>query len=193
MGVPVSAARAGLGRALRGNGDCWYAEFGGFGEAFVQFAFGLDILARRSSGATGRGHHADGVQAFDGDHLGLGVEQDFADLPTHFLIAALGVAAGLLPMLGNSMETSFAVTGFAGDVALMLASLLALLLCSRVVGAVSRAECQVVLAAAVGAENVFRLLDVQVLDGRRLGYGDLHVQAVMPAVQWCPWSVVGIP
>ena len=142
--VPVSAARAGLRRALRRNGDGGYAEFGGFlteqlshvadgrlGEAFVEFSLGLGILAWVFDGAACGCHHADGVQAFDGDHLGLCFEQDFADLPTHFLIAALGVVAAPFAVLGNRVLPSFAVAGFAGNVALMLASALALLPGSR--------------------------------------------------------------
>ena len=55
--APISAARAGLGRAVRRNGDGGYAEFGGFlseefadvvdgglGEAFVEFSFGSNVL-----------------------------------------------------------------------------------------------------------------------------------------------------
>ena len=203
LGVPVSAARAGLGRALRRNGDGGYAEFGGFlaqqlanvayggfGEAFVQFSFGGNVLARCSSGASGGCHHADGVQAFDGDHLGLGVEQDFANLPTHFLIAALGVAAAPFAVLGNRVLPSFAVAGFAGNVALMLASALALLPGSRVVGAVSRSDGYVVLAATVRAEHVVRTRDIQLFKGHWLWHGDLDMKAVMPAVQGCSWSVV---
>ena len=65
--VPVSAARAGLGRALRRNGDIGNAEFGGFfpqefadvadvglGEAFVEFSLGGNVLAGRGDGASGR-------------------------------------------------------------------------------------------------------------------------------------------
>ena len=63
--VPVSAARAGLRRALRRDGDSGYAEFGGFlaqqfanvadgsfGEALVQFSFCLDVFAGRGGCAT---------------------------------------------------------------------------------------------------------------------------------------------
>ena len=65
FGVPVSAARAGLGRAVRRNGDSWYAEFGGFlteefadvadgrlGKALIEFSLGGNVFARRSNGAT---------------------------------------------------------------------------------------------------------------------------------------------
>ena len=77
--VPVSAARAGLGRALRRNGDGGYAEFGGllaheladvadgsFGEALVQFSFCFDVLARRGGGTAGGCHHGDGVRMVAG-------------------------------------------------------------------------------------------------------------------------------
>ena len=194
--APVSAARAGLGRALRRNGDGRDAEFGGFlaqqladvadgrfGEAFVQFSFGLHVLARAFACATGGCNHADGVQALDGHQLGLGCQQDVTDLPAHFLVAALSLATGLLPVLRNRVLPSFAVTGFAGGVALVLASALALLLGSRVVGPVSRAEGQVVLASPVGAEDVFRALDVQVLDKHGLRYRHLDMKEVVPAVQ----------
>ena len=62
IGVPISA---GLGRAVRRNGDSGYAEFGGFlpqeftdvadgrlGETIVQFALGFDVLARRGGGSS---------------------------------------------------------------------------------------------------------------------------------------------
>lgn len=202
IGVPVSAARAGLGRALRRNGDGWYAEFGsflaqefadvadsGFGEALVQFSFGLDVFARRGGGTTGGGLHIYALQAFDGDHLGMGFQQDLPDLPAHFLVAGLGVASAPFSVFGHGVLASFAVTGLAGDVALMLASALALLPGSRVVGAVSRADGYVVLSAAVRAEHVFGTRDIQFLKGHGLWHGYLHVQAVMPAVQWCSWSV----
>ena len=84
-GVPVSAARAGLGRAVRRDGDGGYSELGGFltqelsdvsagrlGEAFVEFSLGLGILAWVFDGAAGGSHHADGMEALDGDELGLG-------------------------------------------------------------------------------------------------------------------------
>ena len=203
LGVPVSATRAGLGRALRRDGDGGYSEFGGFlaqqlanmadgrfREAFVQFAFGLDVLAWCDGGASGRSHHADGVQAFDGDHLRVRFQQYLPDLPAHFLVAALGVLVGTFAVLGNGVLPSFAVTGFAGDMALVFASALALFPGSGMVGAVSRAEGQVVLAAAIRAEHVFRTRDIQLFKGHGLWHGDLHVQAVMPAVQRCAWSVV---
>ena len=83
--APVSAAWAGLGRAVRRDGDGGYAELGGFltqelsdvsdgrlGEAFVEFSLGLGILAWVFDGAAGGSHHADGMEALDGDELGLG-------------------------------------------------------------------------------------------------------------------------
>ena len=163
---------------------------GGFGEALVQFSFGLDVLAMRGDGASGGSHHADGVQAFDGDHLGLGIQRYSPDLPAHFLVAALGVASAPFAVLGNRVLPSFAVTGFAGEVAPVLASALALLLGSRVVGAVARTDGYVVLAAAVRAEHVFRTRDIQLFKGHWLWDGDLNVQAVMPAVQRYVRSVV---
>ena len=130
------------------------------------------------------------MQAFDGDHLGLGVEQYLPDLSPHLLIAALDVAAAPFAVLGNGVLASFAVTGLAGDVALVLSSALALFPGSRVVGTVSRADGYVVLAAAVRTEHVFRTRDIQLFKGRWLWHGDLNVKAVMPAVQGRAWSVV---
>ena len=83
--VPVSAAWAGLRRALRWNGYGIDAEFGGFlsqefasmsdgglGETLVELAFGLHVLARHCGGASGGSHHADRMQAFYRHHFGLG-------------------------------------------------------------------------------------------------------------------------
>ena len=83
--VPVSAARAGLGRAVCRDGDGGGAEPGGFptqkvshisdgrlGEACVEFSLGLGILAWVFDGAAGGSRHADGMEALDGDELGLG-------------------------------------------------------------------------------------------------------------------------
>ena len=52
-------------------------------------------MARCCAGPTGGGHHADGVQAFDGDHLWLRFEQDSSDLSAQLLVAGLGVTAAL--------------------------------------------------------------------------------------------------
>ena len=45
---------------------------GRLGEAFVEFSLGLGILAWVFDGAAGGSHHADGMEALDGDELGLG-------------------------------------------------------------------------------------------------------------------------
>ncbi len=81
---------------MRRDGDGGDAEFGGFlpqecaevaddrlGGALVEFALGGNVLAGRSEGATSGRLHIDGAKAFDGDHRGLGFQQDFADLATH--------------------------------------------------------------------------------------------------------------
>ena len=114
------------------NGDGGYAEFGSFlpqefadvgdgrlGEALVEFLFGGDILARRGGGASGWRHHADGVRALDGHHLGPGFQQDVAYLPAHLLVAPLCVTLCSLPVLGDSVAPSLTVAGLAGDVALV--------------------------------------------------------------------------
>lgn len=163
---------------------------GSFSEALVEFALGGNVLAWCGDRATGGGHHADALQALDGDQLGLGFQQDVVDLPTHCLIAALGVAAAPFAALGNCVLPSFAVAGLPGDVVLVLASSSSLLSGSRVVGAVSRADGYVVLAAAVRAEHVFRAGDIQSLNWHGLWHGDLDVEAVVPALQWCSWPVV---
>ena len=72
-------------------------------------------------------------------------------MAAHGLVAALGVAAGSFPVLGDGMLASFAVTRLAGEVSLVPAAALALLLGAGVMGAVAGAERQVVLAAPVGA------------------------------------------
>ena len=194
--VPVSAARASLGRALRRDGDGWYAEFGGFlpqefadvadgrlDEALVEFALGGDVLARCRRCASGRSHHADGVQAFDGYRLGLGFQQDVADLPPHLLVATLGVAACLFPMFGYGVAAAFAVSGLAGEVVRVFAAPLALLPAVRVVGPCTVAERSMVLATAVGAENVIGTLDVRVFQRRGVGFPDLDMETVMPLFQ----------
>ncbi len=201
--APVSAARAGLGRAVRRNGDGGYAEFGGFllqefadvadgrlGEAPVEFALGGHVLAGRSEGATGGRLHIDGAKAFDGDHLGLGFQQDFADLATHILVAALGVTRCPLPILGDGVAPSFAVTGLAGDVSLVLALSVAATFAALVVGTMTGADREVVLGAPVSAENVCRALNVQSFQWYGFRYGYLNVNTVVPAMYRRAWSVV---
>ena len=54
----------------------------------------------------------------------------------------------------------------------------------------SRADGKVVLGAAVGAEDVCGVFDVNVLDGYGLWYCDLDVEAVVPAAKRCSGAVV---
>ena len=89
---------------------------GRLGEAFIDFSFGRNVFARCSSGASGGGHHADGVQAFYCEHLGLCFEQDVADLPAEVLVASLGVATGFLARFGDGVSPALAGFGLAGDV-----------------------------------------------------------------------------
>ena len=191
--VSVSAARAGLGRALRRDGDGGYAEFGGFlleefadvpdgrlGEAFVEFALRLGVLVGFADRAASGGHHADGVEAFYGDQLGLGFQQDVADLASRFLVAALGVAPCPFSVFGDCVS-SFAVTGLSGDVSLVLPFAVAAPATALVVRSMSRADGQVVLSATVGAEDVLGFLDVQFFEGHRFWYSDLDVETVVPA------------
>ena len=151
VGVPVSAARARLGRAVRRDGDGGYAEFGGFlpqefsdmadgrlGEAFVEFSLGGNVLARLSGCAAGLKPSCCGVEALDGYHLGLGFEQYLSDLSTHFLVAGVGRSrVPFSPMFGHCMAATLAAFGLAGDLVLVLAPALALFLGSRVVLSVS--------------------------------------------------------
>ena len=95
---------------------------GRLGEACVEFAFGGDVLARCCAGATGGGHHADGVQALDGDHLGVCCQQDVADLPAEVLVASLGVATGLCSRFGDGVSPALAAPELTGNVVLVLAS-----------------------------------------------------------------------
>ena len=145
--VPVSAARAGLGRALRRDGDGGNAEFGGFlpqegahvadgrlGETFVEFSLGGHVLAGCGNGAAGGRIHVDVAQAFDGDHPGLRCQQDFAGLPAHFLVTSLGVLTCPLSVLGYGVASSFAVTGLAGDVTLVRSLFVTPLFSALVVG-----------------------------------------------------------
>ena len=53
-----------------------------------------------------------------------------------------------------------------------------------------RADGKVVLGAAVGAEDVCRVFDVDVLDGYGLWHCDLDVEAVVPAGKRCSGTVV---
>ena len=110
---------------------------GGLGEAFVEFSFGSDVLAWRSSGASGSSHHVDRVQTFYGHHLGLGFQEDVADLPAHFLVAPLGVAPCSLSVFGNSVPSTLAITWLARDVALVFALLVAASATALVVGTVA--------------------------------------------------------
>ena len=194
--VSVSAARAGLRRAVRRNGDGGYAEFGGFlseefadvadrglGEALVELSFGGNALAGRGSGAAGRGIHVDVAQAFDGDHLGLGCQQDVADLTAHLLVAQLSVTACPFLIFGNSVSSSFAVTGLARDVSLVLPFSVATPCAAGVMDTMSRADGQVVLRAPVSGEDVLGFPDVQFFEGHRFRYGDLDVQAVAATVK----------
>ena len=45
---------------------------GRLGEAFIEFSFGGNILARCSSGAPGGSHHADGMEGLHGYEFRLG-------------------------------------------------------------------------------------------------------------------------
>ena len=195
IGVPVSAARAGLGRAVRRNGDGWYAELRGFlpqefadvadgrlGEAFVEFSLGGDVFARRGNCAASGCHQADGAQVFDGHHLGLGFQQDLADLLSHLLVAPLDVTPCSFSVFGDGVSASFAVTGLAGDVSLMLAFSVASSAAALMVRSVSGADGQVILRAPVCAEDVLGTLDVQFFQRHWLWYGDLDVEAVAAAM-----------
>ena len=201
--APVSAARAGLGRALRWNGDGGNAEFGGFlaeevadvadgrlGEAFVEVSFGGNVLARRGGGAASGGLHVDALQAFDGHHLGLGFHQDVADLAAQVLVAALGVTSCLFPVFGDGVASSFAITGLARDMTLVLAFSVAVTAAALMVGTMAGADGQVVLGATVSAEDVFGSLDVQFFERHGSWHGYLDVEAVVPAVERCPWAVI---
>ncbi len=143
---------------------------GRFGEALVESALGLGILAWVFDGAAGGSHHADGVEALDGDELGLGFQQDVADLLPEVLVASLDVAAASFALLGDGVLAALAVTRLAGDVALVLALFIAASPTAQVVGAVPGANSEVVLGAAVGPDDVLWALDDQFCNGRRLRY-----------------------
>ena len=81
-------------------------------------------------------------------------------------------------------------TGIAHDVSLVLAFSIAPPCAASVVCSMSGADGQVVLRAAVCAENVLGFLDVQIFEGHRLWYGDLDVKAVVPSVKRRSWAVV---
>ena len=83
---------------------------------------------------------------------------------------------------GDGVLAALAVTRLAGDVALVLALFIAASSTALVVGAVPGANGEVVLGAAVGADDVLWALDDQFCNGRRLRYADLGVEAVVPAV-----------
>ena len=148
---------------------------GRLGEAFIELSFGRNVFARCSSGASGGGHHADGVQAFYCEHRGLCFEQDVADLPAHVLVAGLGVTSTSFMGLRDGMASAFAVTGLAGDVALVIALLATASATALMVCTVAGAGGHVVLGAAVGTEDILRALDDQFSEGRRLGCADLDV------------------
>ena len=104
--------------------------------------------------------------------------------PAHLLVASLGVTSCSFSIFGDGVSASLAVTRLARDVSLMLAFSVATPCAASVVCAVSGADGQVILRAPVCAENVLRFLDVQLFEGHRFRYGDLDVQAVVPAVKW---------
>ena len=106
------------------------------------------------------------------------------------LVAALGVAASTHTMLRRGVATTLAVLGFPGGMALVFVALVPLLLGSRVVGSVPRADGHVVFAAAVGAHDVLRRFDFNLFQWLRVGFPDLCMEAIMPALQWYPWGVV---
>ena len=94
---------------------------GRLGKALIEFSLGGDVLAWCCAGSTGGRHHADWVQALDGDHLGLYFQQDVADLPAEVLVASLGVATGLFSRFGDGVMPALAAPGLTGDVVLVLA------------------------------------------------------------------------
>ncbi len=122
--------------------------------------------------------------------LGPDFQQDVADLPAHLLVAVLRITSCPFLFLGNSVGSSFAVTGLARDASRVLPLVLASAVTALMVGAMPRAGGQVILRAAVSAEDVLRAFDVLLVDGHRLGNRHLNVEAVVPAAKRCSWPVV---
>ena len=103
------------------------------------------------------------LQAFYRHHLGLGFQQDFADLLAHLLVAPLGVASCPLLVFHDSVSSSsFAVTGLARDMSLKRAFSVATPCAASVVRAVSGADGQVILCASVCAEDVLGTFSLDV-------------------------------
>ena len=88
------------------------------------------------------------------------------------------------------MPPALAVTGLARDVTLVLTLLVASSTAALMMGAVARTDCQMVLGAAIRAEDVLGALDVQFFEGHRLWYQYLNVEAILPALEWRTWAVV---
>ncbi len=162
---------------------------GRLGKALIEFSLGGNVLDRRGSGATNCGHHADGVQAFDGDHLGLCFEEDSSDLAPNILVAGLGVTAASFMGLRDGAPSAPAVTWLARDVALVLSLFVAASTAALMVGSAAGTDGQVVLGAPVGADDVLCALDVQCFEEHRFWYADLDVEAVAPALEWRAWAV----
>ncbi len=104
------------------------------------------------------------------------------DLAADVLISALDVTSCPFTVLGDSVAPAFAVARLARDMALMVLPSAPALLAAGVVRTMARADGEVVLRAAVSAEDVLGRLDVQFLQGHRLGQRHLDMQAVMAAV-----------
>ena len=64
---------------------------GRLGEAFIEFSFGGNILARCSSGAPGGSHHADGMEGLHGYEFRLGPRDRFFGSRRPGLISWLGI------------------------------------------------------------------------------------------------------
>ena len=109
---------------------------------------------------------------------------------SHFLVAGLCVTSATLTVFGDGVSSSLAAFWFARDVLLVLAPLVASSAAALVVGAVSRADGEVVLGATVGAENVLGAFYAELFEGHRLWYCDPYVKAVAAAAKRRAWAVV---
>ena len=140
---------------------------GRLGEAFVEFALRCGVLVRVFDFSTFECLNTKALEAFDGDHLGLGFQQNSADLSSHLWVPPPGAASCPFSVLGDSVVSSFAVTRIGRHVSLVIPFSVATPCAASVVRSMSGADSQVVLRASVCVENVLRFLHVQSCEGVR--------------------------